>query len=194
MTEKITHLAGGMIKHSENPFLNTDEISFKNKQVRISVTGKDQNILINQETGETNATHVIAYKKVDDGEFVKVFTANIALTFGLSSAGQKVFNMLLHVVQKTAIGRDKIYLNDLTRSEFSQDFKVKLSNPTFYRGLAELITSKIIARSVDVNIYFINPHLVFNGDRIAFTQSYERVKKEKTLKKINNEEQGELDV
>jgi hypothetical protein len=36
--------------------------------------------------------------------------------------------------------------------------------------------------------------LVFNGDRIAFTQSYERVKKEKTLKKINNEEQGELDV
>lgn len=172
-----TTTKGGLVKHTENPFLNTDEITFKNKQVRISVSGSDHNVLLNQHTGEINATHVVSYRKVDDGEFVKLFTANIALTFGLSAAGQKTFNMLLHVIQKTAIGRDRIYLSDEIRKEFVEEFGVKLSNPTFYRGISELIETKIIARSVNTNIYFINPHLVFNGDRVAFTQTYERRKK-----------------
>jgi|AntRauTorcE11897_2_1112592.scaffolds.fasta_scaffold22903_2 hypothetical protein len=168
--------AGGLVKYHDNPFLNSDEINVRNKQVRISVSsGENHNVLLNTDTGEFAHTHVVSYRKVDDEEFVKLFTANIALTFNLSMAGRKTFDLLLRVIQKASIGKDKVYLSDDIREDVLEEFpKLKLSKATFHRGLKDLEENKIIARSVNTNVYFINPHLIFNGDRVAFTNAIER--------------------
>lgn len=74
MNKKIT-------RYEENPFIVNMTIPKKNRNIQLSRLGRDQNILVNQSTGEVQGTHVTTYKLVDSEEFVKLFTTNIALTF-----------------------------------------------------------------------------------------------------------------
>ena len=85
-----------------NPFLEGMIIPVKGRQVRLSKLGKDDNVLINQATGEVHGTHVTTYKAVDNEQFVKLFTANIAMTFDLQSAGISASNssQLISLVQQ----------------------------------------------------------------------------------------------
>jgi hypothetical protein len=169
-------------RYKTNPFLENMIVPVKGKQVRLSRLGKDDNVLINQSTGEVLGTHLTTYKAVDGEQFVKLFTANVALTFDLKSPGIKAFSVLLWSVQNKGLSKDEIPLDVLVLDEFTEahtenDPPLRLSVPTFLRGLAELVKAQIIAKTMRKGWYFINPNFVFNGDRIAFTTVIERKKK-----------------
>jgi len=170
-----------VIRYKENPFLNNFSVPMRGKQVAVSSFGKDDNVLVNKSTGEMKDTHVVTYKKVDAEQFVKLFSANIALTFDLKSAGIKAFNVLIFAVQHNAINKDLVKLDKYQLESFLQDnFRdppLKMSMATFWRGLAELEKSKIIAKSVWPGDYFLNPNFTFNGNRIAFTTIIEKAAK-----------------
>ena len=170
-------------RYSTNPFLESMVVPVKGKQVKISKLGQDDNILVNQKTGEVHGTHVTTFKKVDSDQFVKIFTANIGMTFDLSSAGIKTFSVLLWAVQYKALAKDEVDMDSLILNQFlkSQQTPLKLSLATFKRGLNELEKAKIIAKTMRQGRYFINPNFVFNGDRIAFTTVIERQKREEQL-------------
>ena len=165
-------------RYKENPFLEGMIVPMKGRQVKLSKLGKDDNILVNQRTGEVHGTHLTTFKRVDGEQFIKLFTANIALTFDLSSAGIKAFNVLIWVVQHKAISKDQVVLDTMMLEDFldSQIKPLRLSLATFKRGLNELEKSKIIAKTMRKSFYFINPNFVFNGDRIAFTTLFEKEK------------------
>ena len=171
-------------RYKTNPFLQDMIIPVKGRQVRLSRIGSDNNILVNQDTGEVQGTHVATFKRVDGEQFIKLFTANVALTFDLSAQGIKAFSVLLWALQHRALAKDEVYLDTHTREDFieahaeNQDKPLRLSQPTFARGLAELTKAKIIAKTIRQGCYFINPNFVFNGDRIAFTTVIERKHKE----------------
>jgi hypothetical protein len=169
------------IRHEKNPFLENMIVPVKGRQVRLSRLGKDDNVLVNQKTGEILGTHVTTYKPVDGEQFVKLFTANIGLAFDLTSAGIKVLTVLVWTVQNTALARDEVMLDGVTLERFlrDQDGKKNLGLTTFRRGLAELTSAQIIAKTVRAGVYFINPNFVFNGDRIAFTTVIQRKNKAK---------------
>lgn len=178
-----SHSKNGMkmssTRYKTNPFLSDMVVPVKNKQVRLSKLGKEQNVLVNQGTGEILGTHVTTYKRVDGEQFVKMFTANIAMTFDLSSSGIKAFTVLMWAVQNRALAKDELDLDRLALSEFMEahkdrDPKPTLSTATFGRGLGELEKAQIIAKTLRQGRYFINPNFVFNGDRIAFTTVIER--------------------
>lgn len=173
-----------------NPFIEGMVIPMKGQSVRISHLGHDDNVLVNQSTGEVHGTHVTTYRKVDGEQFIKLFTANIALTFDLSSAGIKTFNVLMWVVQHQAISKDLVVLDQMMLEDFleAQSRPLKLSLATFKRGLNELEKAQIIAKSMRKSFYYINPNFVFNGDRIAFTTLIERAREGDQV----NEEQQEL--
>jgi len=164
-------------------------VPVKKARVQISRIGPDNNILINQSTGETQGTALTSYHKVDGEKFVKLFTANIALTFELTSPGIKAFTVLIWAVQHQSIAKDEVILDTRCLEEFieSQTTPIKLSRQTFMRGLSELTHSQIIARTTRRGHYFINPNFVFNGDRIAFTTLIER-------SDTHNEDQQELEI
>lgn len=169
-------------RYKTNPFLEGMVIPVKGRQVKLSRLGKDDNILINQGTGEILGTHITTFKKVDSEQFVKLFTANIALTFDLSSPGIKAFSVLLWVVQNKAMAKDDVDLDTLALDEFTeshsdQDPPLRLSPATFRRGLCELEKAQIIAKTMRQGRYFINPNFIFNGDRLAFTTIIERKRK-----------------
>lgn len=166
-------------RYENNPFLLNMIIPIKGKKIQLSKLGKDDNVLINQATGEMLGTHVTTYKSVDNEQFVKLYTANIGLTFDLKSPGIKAFSVLLWAVQHTSISKDEVHLDVLVLNKFvqiHQENQLKLSHPTFLRGLAELVKAQIIAKTLRQGIYFINPNFIFNGDRIAFTTVIERSK------------------
>jgi hypothetical protein len=169
MTTKTT-------RYEHNPFLKDLEISVGSKNVRISTLGKDDHIVVNQATGEVTGTHVVARKKVDTNKFVKTFADYMAFTFDLSKAGNKALRVVMWAMQEQAISKDSVVLDKYTHSQFLASYsgKLELSYPTFARGLSELEKAKIIAKTLRVGTYFINPQCMFNGDRIAFTTLIER--------------------
>lgn len=54
-----------------------------------------------------------------------------------------------------------------------------MSESVFYRGIKELIEKRIIAKTNEKNWYFINPAIVFNGDRARFVS--EIIKKKEAI-------------
>ena len=163
------------LRYKQNPFLEGMVVPVKNRAVRLNKLGKDDNILINNETGEHLGTHLTTYKKVDGEQFVKLFTANIGLTFDLTAAGIKAFGVVMWVVQHGAISKDEVPMDSFTLKDFLENHTAKrLSIATFKRGLNELERAQILAKTLRKGRYFINPNFVFNGDRIAFTTLIER--------------------
>lgn len=164
-----------LVRHRSNPFLDQLVITKKKKQITVSPMGKDDNVLVNRNTGEISGTHVVTYKQVDDAEFIKLFGANVGLTFDLTSAGIKAFNVLIWSVQYMGMGKDEVPLDSLTLEDYLISNKdKKLSMATFKRGITDLVKANIIARTFRKGTFFINPNFAFNGDRIAFTVAIER--------------------
>jgi len=183
MSEKVK-----VVRYENNPFFSSDmgiSVPVRGKQVKLSRIGRDENILINQTTGEVGGTHLTTVKVVDSAQFVKLFTANIALTFDLKAAGIKAFNVLIWIMQHKGIERDLVPLDKVSLDAFlsAHDHRIPpiaFSQPTFWRGLAELEKAQIVAKHVRQGWYFINPNFVFNGDRIAFTTVIQREDDKKT--------------
>lgn len=183
-----------IVRYEENPFIEGMIVPIKSQRVQLSRLGRDQNILVNHATGEVQGTHVTTFKRVDSEEFVKLFTANIGLTFELKAAGIKAFGVLVWVLQEKGISKDLAPLDRLVLDDFLEAHKNKklaLSPATFARGLAELENAKIIAKHLRQGWYFINPSFIFNGDRIAFTTVIERKKRTTQTEQELLEEQGQ---
>ena len=176
------------VRFKDNPFTQMLDIPVRDKRIKISILGKDNHILVNQDTNEILGTHIATFKKVDGEKFVKLFTENIALCFELSSAGIKAFNVLMWAVQYQAISKDQVDLESYTLANFIEHNQfittkpLKLSLATFKRGLNELEKAQIIAKAMKTGRYFINPNFVFNGDRIAFSTVIERKKLDEEAK------------
>ena len=177
-------------RYETNPFYADMLVPVKQRQVQLSRLGKDNNIIINESTGETQGTAITTYRKVDSEQFVKIFTSNIKLIFELTAAGNKAFTVLLWTVQNQALSKDVVILDVHTLDKFMKhqsDDNLKLSRETFKRGLSELTKAQIIARTLRQGVYFINPNFVFNGDRIAFTTLIER-------SDTHNDDQQEMEI
>ena len=153
-------------KYVENPLVAVGEIRGKQKTVRVLGTGE----MMDTSTGRVLAgTAVVVRKTVDDEHFVKVFAEGVKASFDLSPSGFKVFQLVLKSAQTGAFGADSIYLYFMDAVE---DPDLPISQQTFHRGLKELLTKRFIAASNRPNIYWINPHLFFKGDRVAFVTEY----------------------
>jgi len=182
-----------VVRYSENPFLKTLEIKKGRKKVSVGLTSSEDLVLIDQKTGEHQGTHLSTYKQVDQEEFVKIFTANVSMIFELDAAGTKALGVLFWVVQNTSITKDVVALNTLTYEDFmAENSNIKMSVPTFKRGLAGLEKAQIIAKARRVGDYFLNPNFCFNGNRIVFSQAIELKKKGESTE--STEEQEEMDI
>lgn len=179
-------------RYEVNPFI--DALVIRKKRQKLKVINSAQindDVWINNSTGEVATTQIFNYKEVDETQFVKLFTQNIALTFNLTSAGIKALNVLIFAVQFKAINKDRVILDEFTLQDFLQsNSNIVLSRATFSRGLVEIEKANIIARCLKRGDYFINPNFVFNGDRLLFVNAI----KKKTPSQNLEDEQLELDI
>jgi hypothetical protein len=152
-------------KHEVNPFINLLTIKTKGRKVTVARGAT----LVDMDTGEINGvTQIAQIVEVDEGQFIKLFTKDLAIWFDLNKPGMRVFGALLAVVQMSAIGRDLVYFDHGSKS--AESFKI--SKATFYRGVEELLEKGFIARHKSSGWYFTNPSMFFNGNRARFIKEY----------------------
>lgn len=156
---------------TENPFLKGSLVEVSGRKKRYSVAARGDTII--SKTGQVKGgiEHTIV-RVVDDSQFVKVFADGIIGIYDLKSAGSKVFRYLFDEVQKHP-NIDRIYLYFMD----AQEEPWKISKPVFFRGMAELLDKGFIARSANPNMYYLNPAMIWNGDRFRFVQEYQRAKR-----------------
>lgn len=168
-TKKIS----GVEKYEKNPFLQDGVLTIKRGKSTV-IAGSTKKVMVDTETGEAEGLVLLhKYKEVDKDQFIKLYLGEIKSLFELSKTGLKAFG---YVISCMRINDAEIYLSVSKMCIFCG----WVSTTQAYLGLGELIKNKIIAPSVDPNLWFINPNVIFNGDRIAFIKEY-RLKQTKNI-------------
>lgn len=125
-------------------------------------------MVVNEATGEIVAPAGFwQYEEVDRSKFVKLYVNGVKAFKDLSASGTKVFELLYLEIQKN-IGQDRVYLG----FQLIDQAATPISKSTFMRGMRELVEKSFIAETVAPGWYFLNPDYLWNGDRLAFVQSY----------------------
>lgn len=164
----------GVVSYRENPFL-TPTTAMATRKKRVIVSGGKA--IFDRETGEVeNVAEIVVVQQVDSEQFVKLFTGELKRFFDLTLATMKLVQVLLSQVQK-APNTDRVMLNLTVAEEyFATSTQDAMSKASFHRGVRELIDKQFIAETVLSGLYYINPNLFFNGDRVRFVQEYRREK------------------
>ncbi|EHG4045343.1 hypothetical protein P4Q63_005305 [Salmonella enterica] len=118
--------------------------------------------------GKEYIANIVHRQEVEVEEFIKLYTSKIKDYFELTKSAYKVFVIILHIRQGIK-DKDYIYLSCKKAISFSESLDCSMiSESIFYRGVKELIDKKIVAKTNEKNWYFINPSVVFNGNRTRF--------------------------
>jgi len=159
---------------TQNPFIKTTVIKTRSKRLTVA----RGSTIIDSQTGEIEGlTEVAQIFKVDEAQFIKVFTSQIKAFFDLGQGAYKLMQIVFAITQKIPPHTDRIYMNPET---LPKDLPT-IGKSAFYRALAELLEKGFLARvESDKHWYFINPTLFFNGDRVRFITEYQRPKKPNT--------------
>lgn len=153
-------------RYKSNPFL-------KNFEMRVSDINSifitDQRDFIDPETGEIVNARMVKRTTVDREKFIKIFSDMVGHLLELSSAGTKVFGFLLWVLQNNKPGTDVVRLDNYELEVFSETYEFVISRTVLTRGIQALEDRRVIAKTDKMGYYWINPSMIFNGDRIALT-------------------------
>lgn len=139
-------------RYEKNPLVQPHELIIKER--------------VDMKTGEVHAVNAIYQRQVVDSErFAKIYLEGVARVFGLSKTAKHVFQIILVLCEKDS---DRIYLSFTRASKLDE----RLQERTYHRGLLELLKAGFVAYSDLTNMFWINPHLFFNGDRVRFITEY----------------------
>jgi hypothetical protein len=155
----------GVTIHDENPFMM--ELQTKTRRV----TNKRGDMMLVSNEGEivANVAGFWEAEEVDATKFVKLFIKGVKALKELTAPGTKVFEVLYLRVQEN-IGKDQVYMAFAAVDQAL----TPMSNPTYDRGMRELIEKGFIAATPMQGVYWLNPSFVWNGDRLAFVKEYRR--------------------
>lgn len=169
MTEKreITGVRGAPA-HKENPFLTGSLVAVKGRKKNYTVASGAMTLTDKIGVIQGTVQHTIT-KVIDDSLFVKVFSDGVAGMYDLGRPGAKVFRFLFDEVQKNP-NQDRMYLYFMDALEDPW----RIPKTTFFKGMAELLDKGFLAKSANPNMFFLNPSMMWNGDRFRFVQEYQR--------------------
>lgn len=162
--------------NKENPFLKQAiEQVEKNTIKRYKTAARtDEKAILkayDESTGEVlGHTQFIRQIEVDEEQFAKLYLSNFSAFFDLKPQAIKVFGYIL--TQLTPNKDEFIFLFDdcMEYTDYKSSTSVRI-------GLTSLLENEIIARGRADNLYFINPMVVFNGNRITFAKTYIKKKR-----------------
>ena len=154
--------------HRENPFLGGALVQVKGRKKNYQIASTAMTFADRNGQVQGTVQHTVT-KIIDDSLFVKVFADGVAGIYDLGRPGTKVFRFLFDEVQKNP-NQDRIYLYFMDALE--EPWRIPKS--TFFKGMAELLEKGFLAKSANPNMFFLNPAMMWNGDRFRFVQEYQR--------------------
>lgn len=174
--------------NKENPFL-LDAISKIEKSTvktykTASKTGEKAILkAFDESTGKVlGYTTFIRQVEVDEDQFAKIYLSNFSAFFELNPQAIKVFG---YILTQLIPNRDEfIFLIDdcLEYTRYKSETSIRL-------GLTSLLKNEIIARGRADNLFYINPMIVFNGNRVTFAQTFIKKKIEDDSRLLEEEKE-----
>jgi hypothetical protein len=161
--------------YNENPFVEkaVQDIKIVRRQQVIRPKNKDEIQMITSTDGEvTGYSQFMRFIEVEEEKFAKLYLSQLASFWELTKPSIRVFSYILTVLKPKQDLFIFIMEDCLQYAGYSSERSV-------FEGLTGLIEANIIARSNHHLKYYINPLVVFNGDRVTFAKTYIRKKKEK---------------
>lgn len=129
-------------------------------------------------------TQFIRQIEVDEEQFAKLYLSNFSAFFDLKPQAIRVFG---YILKQLIPNKDEfVFL-----LEDCQEYTGYKSSTSVRIGLTSLLENEIIARGKTDFLYFINPMVAFNGNRITFAKTY--VKKQKKVQ-IDPSQQSLFDI
>jgi len=162
--------------NKENPFLKQAVEQIQNnivKKYKTATKTGESAILqaIDTKTGELlGHTQFVRQVELDEEKFTKVYLSQFSAFFDLKPQALRVFGYILN---QLIPNRDEFIfiLEDCMKyTGYKSDTSIRI-------GLSSLLLNNIIARGRADNLYFINPMVTFNGNRVTFARTYIKKKK-----------------
>lgn len=158
-----------MEMHKENPFIRQTLVKMGDALIskKVVASNKDEGAILKAMDSDGQIlgnTVFMRNKTVDEEQFAKFFFAGFKAFFDLKPASIKVFGFILKQLKPNS-DEFLFFIEDCVS-------ETKYSVSTIYKSLGELCAAGIIARGRDELIYYINPMVVFNGDRVTFATTY----------------------
>lgn len=165
-------------KSEQNPFVDEairqiSIVSKARKQIIKPTEKGTVHLVVNEETGEIDGyTAFIRFIEVDEEKFTKIYLSQFSAFWELGKPAMRVFGYIMEVIKPN---KDSF----IFRLDQCMNYTKYKSKKTIYEGLTNLIECQIIARSKYDEEYYINPMILFNGNRIVFAKGYIKAEKEK---------------
>lgn len=154
--------------NSTNPFIAPIVEHVYDSKSR-KIIGHSWQDVIDKGSGEINKQKILVLgeqKVLDNQQYCKLYMGQMRSFFGLS---KKTLITLEYIMDNIKYGEDKIclYYPDLQQ-------KLGLIRSTMYGCINQLLKVGILARANTPACFYINPAVVFKGDRIAIVQQFIR--------------------
>lgn len=160
----------GFPRYAANPWTQINETTGKYEvqlnAVKTTITEISEAAKLISTDNDADGKVFMAQEQVSKADFLKIYTSTIAATVRMSPAAKNLFYYLLTVLK---YNEDKIYIK---YPEAAKMLGYKHHQPIF-RGLKELISLQILARTTDHREFFINPAMVHKGNKFLIMHSYE---------------------
>lgn len=167
-------------RYDENPFATEDgfRVPLRAKSEVVETQGPAA-LTVGEE--KLSVAEIRRIKTVDSEPFVKLFVAELDRFYDLTPTALRIVTILIRDIGKIRIGDgDQVFLTEKNVSEaISQAGQKPPATATFYRAMEELIAKGFIAPSVQHPLFFINPAIFFNGDRVRFVTEVRRKRRSK---------------
>jgi len=182
-------------RYAENPFATEEgfRVPLRNRSEVIETEGPaciavgDEKIAVAQ---------IRRIKTVDSDPFVKLFTSELNRFFDLTPTALRIVTVLLQNIGKIRLGDgDQVYITEKSIGETLEQHGLPApSAATYYRSIDELIAKGFIAPSTNTPLYYINPAIFFNGDRVRFVTEIRRKRSTKREQlELNGQSAFQLD-
>ena len=165
-------------RYAENPFINGDSFSVplkKKAEVIQTEGGQQPSPLVTKGIAIAQIRRITT---VDSDPFVKLFVAELDRFFDLSPSALRIVTVLIQSIGKLRVGDgDQVFINERAISDTLMQHGLPApSSATYYRVIEELIAKGFIAPSENTHLFFFNPAIFFNGDRVRFVTEIRRKK------------------
>lgn len=174
--------------HQTNPFVEkaiSDIKIIKKNQVVKSQDRSEIQMIVNQSGEIEGHTAFMRFVEVEEDKFTKVYLNQFHSFWDLSKSAIRVFGYIMTVL----IPKKDWFYFDMTDCLKYTKYSTEKS---VFEGIGSLIENGIIARSESHIKYYINPLVIFNGDRVSFAKTY--IKKKKQEHNSNEIQEIELET
>ena len=155
-------------EYDKNPFVSdmVNHVTLNSKD-KVAKWTTRTGTFITENDGKENDVYIGIRKRVDSESYTKIYKNTLHDMLGFSEGCLRLIVYIAEKLEKESLQID-FYIEDCMAV-------TGLGMTTIYRGLTELLKKDVIARKSQRSyIYFINPIVLFNGNRLNVLRQYER--------------------